>query len=439
MVTLENIAEVVSDGLCTGCGACVGVCPTNAIQMHLSNSLLLPCVDDSKCVRCLKCVQCCSGHSLDLAGLNSSVFGKQPEDILIGSYSNCYLGHSNDAEVTSVSSSGGIVEQVLIYLLENRLIDYALTARAARENPLMPESSFASTREEILSSSGSKYCPVATDVALKKIMAEDKKFAFVGLPCHIHSLRKAERVFKGLRGKIVLHIGLFCGHTVNFDGTFLVLKKLAVSENEVARLRYRGNEHPDHMLIELRDGQRKKIRFNRNWNAYWNLFAPFFFTPVRCLMCPDHFNELADMSVGDAWLQELRNSSTAESIVVSRTEIAEKTLVDMRTRGLLTLKLLSQEKVKASQAFSLNFKKENLPGRLSFFRALGKSTPTMDCTVQNSSKLLGLISGFLSYLSFRVSSSKHLSLLLLYVPLPIFRLYFGFFVCVFQMSTRIRS
>jgi hypothetical protein len=103
----------------------------------------------------------------------------------------------------------------------------------------------------------------------------------------------------------------------------------------------------------------------------------------------------------------------------------------MKDSGLVSLRTVSSGKVKESQAFSLNFKKDNLPGRLAFLRLLGKKTPNFD----SKSSFLAFPSAFLSYLSFRVSSNRRLGRLLVFVPLPVFRLYFGLFKCVFLIQT----
>jgi len=152
-------------------------------------------------------------------------------------------------------------------------------------------------------------------------------------------------------------------------------------------------------------------------------------------MCSDQFNELADVSVGDPWLPEFTGSSLGESILVIRTQIADKMLALMINSEVLSFNPISPSRVKESQAFSLNFKKENLSGRLSFLRMLGNRTPNINPMLY-SSKLLAFVGALLSYLSFCVSSNKRLRSLLLYVPLPLFRLYFGLFKCAFLLSKR---
>jgi coenzyme F420 hydrogenase subunit beta len=126
---MENIAAIVEDGLCTGCGTCAGICPTGAIKMRMSKGLYSPEIEEDKCIACGLCFKSCPGYSIDFEELNSRIFEKQPEDRFIGNYLKCYVGHSNDKEVRYGSSSGGIATQLLIFALEKGLIDGALVTR----------------------------------------------------------------------------------------------------------------------------------------------------------------------------------------------------------------------------------------------------------------------------------------------------------------------
>lgn len=433
-VPMQDIVAVVKTGLCTGCGTCVGVCPTDAIEMIVSMGLLLPKIDRDRCTDCGICLRSCPGFSLDIEQLGSQVFGRQPTDACVGRFLKCYVGHSNDKEIGSVCSSGGIVDELLIYALDNGMIDGAVVARMKRGKPLETEPFVARTREEVLSASRSKYCPVATGVVLKRLKKENGRFAVVGLPCHIHGIRKAESVMPALRKKIVLHVGLFCGHTVSYDGTDFLLEKLQVKKGDVVRLDYRGNGWPDNMRVHLKDGRRLSLKYNRGWNAYWNVFSPFFFTPFRCLMCPDQFNELADVSVGDAWLRELKHQGRGESIIVVRTRFSEDLLAQLRLEGRIAVSQLSVGKVKESQDFSINFKKNHFVIRLRLFARLGHSVPVITDACPTSAGYAALLDGLLSYLSYRVSLNKRLRSLLVHAPLPLFRLYFGLFKTVFFLS-----
>lgn len=434
--SLSNVSQVVVGDLCTGCGTCAAVCPVNAISIRLSNGVFLPNVNKAKCTSCSLCVDRCPASVLDFEKLNTEVFGKQPEDLFLGNYLRCYVGNSCDEEINANSSSGGVVTGLLAYALEKGLIDGAMVVRMRNDYPLLSEPFIANSKEDIVSAAKSKYCPVAADSGLKEILSKQGKFAVVGLPCHMHGIRKAEASSKELRDKIMLHVGLFCSHTVNFEGTKFLLERFGIRKEEVSEISYRGCGWPGFMVVRLKNGSSVKIRFNKGWRAYWNVFSPFFFTPYYCMVCRDHFNEFSDVSIGDAWLPEFRAKKSGEAILISRTAFAEELLAEMRRKGVMSLRPITESKVKQSQTFSLNFKKDNFSTRLSFYRMLGKGTPKPARNL-GAFSLVAFPSAFLSYVSLVLSSKKRFRSLLRYLPLPLFRVYFGFFNCAFLLSRHV--
>ena len=93
----KTIMEVVDNGLCTGCGTCASMCPNSAIEMTKDNlkGVYLPKLDNKKCDKCGICYRVCPGKGVDFKQLNSAIFGKEPENVLVGSYINCYTQRRN--------------------------------------------------------------------------------------------------------------------------------------------------------------------------------------------------------------------------------------------------------------------------------------------------------------------------------------------------------
>lgn len=423
---MDTISQVVVSKLCTGCGTCAGICPNEAIKMRRfdSEGLYLPEIEEDKCSLCGICVSCCPGYSVDFEELNSSVFGRQPNDKALGNYRGCYIGHSNETDVRYNSASGGMASQLLIFALERDMIDGALVVRMRKDRPLETEAFVARTRKEVLEAAKSKYCPVATNEALKQVLKEDGRFAVVGLPCHIHGIRKAEEVCKVLEERIVLHIGLMCSHTVNFKGTELLLEKVGIKKEQVREISYRGKGWPGEMSIKLGERSSLSIPYIGSWNAYWSVFSSFIFTPIRCMTCPDQTNELSDISLGDAWLPELKYDRLGKSIIIARTKVGADLLRSMSLAGTISLRKVKTEKVKQSQSLSLKFKKDDFGARLLTFKLMGKQIPRFKLEPDLSSSPISFVRILLLYLSIW-SSSKHLVRLLKRVPFPLFRLYFG--------------
>lgn len=425
MDKLKNIVAVVEDGLCLGCGTCAAACPTEAILMKVSNGLFLPVVEEDKCTSCGLCVKVCPGHSVDFSGLNAEAFYKQPDDLFLGSYIRCYLAHSNGYDVRFGCASGGLITQLLILALEKGMIDGVLVVRMKRDKPLVPEPFIARTKEEIIAASKSKYCPVSVNEGLKRVLREDGRFAVVGLPCHIHGVRKAEKELGALRGKIAFRIGLFCSHTVSFTGTDFLLRKLGVKKGEVARINYRGMGWPGSLSIRLKDGSNLLLPYVGAWNSYWPVFSSFFFTPVRCLMCPDETNELADISCGDAWLPEFKSEKVGESVVMVRSRAGEEILNQADSTGVISLKPINPEKVQFSQAEPLRFKKDDFEVRLALLKSSGSNIPVFKGEMGTSHSFLSWVRNLFALLNVSFSENRFLERFLVGVPFPLFRLYYG--------------
>jgi len=382
----NTIKEIVKDDLCTGCGTCVALCPEEAIKLTINEKkgIYVPEIDEEKCNDCGVCYEVCPGHEVDFRHLNLEIFGKEPEDILIGNYLNCYIGHATDYDIRYNSASGGLVTQLLIFALEEGIIDGALVTGMKKDNPLEPEPFIARTREEIIEASKSKYCPVPANIALKKILdsEEGEKFAVVGLPCHIHGIRKAEQTNKKLKEKIVLHFGIVCNHTPTFLATEFLFKKVKIKKDDVKKLDYRGEGWPGGMLITTKNGNKIFIPyFSSN---YWSIVFNSFFFPMRCTLCNDKICELADVSFADAWLSELMKDNNAGiSLIISRNKISEEILNKATLKEKIELKKVDKNVPLQSQG--LYSVKKRLKAHIRILRIFGKKNPIYHQDLLNSS------------------------------------------------------
>lgn len=411
----NTISQVVKDGLCTGCGTCVSLCPNEAIEMVIDKKkgIYIPEINEGKCNNCDICYKVCPGHEVGFKQLNLEIFGKEPENILIGNYLNCYIGYSTDYDIRYNSSSGGLVTQLLIFALEEGTIDGALVTKMRKGSPLEPEPFIARTKEEIIEASKSKYCPVPANIALKEILnsKEGERFAVVGLPCHIQGIRKAEQINEELKRKIILHLGIFCNHAPNFWGTKLLLQKLRVREDEVIKLDYRGEGWPGHMKISKKSGELLLLPY------YWNFVGTYFFYPTRCLMCSDEICELADISFGDAWLPELSDDKIGRSIIISKSEIGEKILQAMKLKNTTKLNKIGVKKVIQSNVGTLYLKKKNPNIYNTLFKVIPKYNNLLEPDVIDH--MLSLFPWLNSYTFSKPSLRK----ILCYIPIKLIWLY----------------
>jgi coenzyme F420 hydrogenase subunit beta len=371
MESKPTIEPVVKRKLCTGCGTCAGVCPHGAIEMavHPGKGCYLPRLDKERCTRCGLCHQACPGHSVDFESLNDELFGDVPDDILLGRHLGCHIGHALDRNTRYRCSSGGLVSALLVFALEEGLIDGALVTRMRKDNPLRPEPFLARNKDEILSAAGSKYCPVAAGSTLNEILRTEGRYAVVGLPCHIQGLRKAEQHLPRLRERIRYRISIPCSLNYSFRGTERVLKSLGVAPDQVAALQYRGRGWPGSMLIRLKNGIEQTIplaEYSRELRPY---------SLRRCTLCSDMLGELSDLTCGDAWIPEVMQADkVGSSFVVTRTAGAEELLEIATSKEAVELSELGVRELLVSQGNAL-FKKRKLAARIEVFRRLRQSVP----------------------------------------------------------------
>jgi len=421
--------RLVEDSLCTGCGICAGICPEGIIEIRRNPSgAYSPKFKHTECRKCGLCKKVCPGESINVADMSRSVFGEDNgDDPLLGHFIQCCYGHSTRETPHHAGShepsSGGLASELAIYALEKKLVDGVVVTAMEREAPLEPRVFVARTMEEVISASGSKYCPVPLGLSIKEVLKQKGRFAIIGLPCHIHGFRKAEACCEELRSKIVIHIGLFCGHSVNFSGTEYLLERFAIEKGDVSRLDYRKGGWPGKVSIMTRDGRETCISYDVFWQR---LFTPYFFAPLRCTLCPDFTNELADISLGDAWLPELRRKQRKESLIITRSQEGKRLLQRaIEDKRIWTAKV-DQSRVIDCCKGNLLFKKRGLPARTRIVRILGCKTPEFEAFLREP-EVMSYVLGILVYFSILVSSKKKLQKLLRYTPFPILGLYCSIF------------
>jgi len=402
----QTIQTVVDDHLCNNCGTCAGICPQNAISLSLDKNFQIykPEIQSDTCNECGFCYTVCPGHSVDFKNLNKEIFGKESEDIILGNYFNCYIGHSLESGIRYNAASGGVITGLLIYALEQGIIDGALVTRMNKDRPLEPEPFIARTRGEIIEASASKYCPVPSNILLREILnsENDEKFAVVGLPCHIHGIRKAESLNNKLKEKIILHIGLFCSHNDTFWQTDYILKSLNISREEVKSIRYRGEGWPGKLSVILKDGQNLSIPFRRAIFPH----IVWFNSMNRCLYCCDLTAELADISVGDPWIPDiLKVERIGKSIVMVRTDFGSNLLYSAGKEGYLRTTPIHAEDVNTSVSMGVT-KKIDVQVRLFARRLAGKSIPIYNTRLLKP-RFINYIRGLIPLIISTWSSNVH--------------------------------
>jgi coenzyme F420 hydrogenase subunit beta len=240
-------AEVWDTGICSGCGACVAVCPADAICFGGSGEADRPqnigyCKQAVDEVACGACYDACP-----------RIGSREPGSI--GLYEEIISAKA--AFDIPHRQSGGAVTAILVNALEEGLIDAIVTVSEDRWT-LCPSSVVITGTEELIHQAGSRYNWWVPLVAALKTAVIERKFrriAVIGVPCVVQALHKIRTsdndLLKPFGRSIRLVIGLFC--TECFDYSALVEGKLRkeydVETWKVERLDVRGN-----LAVTMRDG-----------------------------------------------------------------------------------------------------------------------------------------------------------------------------------------
>jgi coenzyme F420 hydrogenase subunit beta len=235
---LDLKGEVWDTGKCSGCGACVAVCPADALSFAGGEMVTSPittgyCKQATDNVLCGACYDACPRT------------GNQPAETL-GKYLE--LVPAKATYDIPHRQSGGAVTAILANALDEGLIDAVVTV--TEDHWTLKPSSVIITRSDVLiRQAGSRYSWwVPLLAALKTAVVERKcrHIAVVGVPCVVQALariRTSENdLLRPYAKTIRLVVGLFCTET--FDYTALVQGKFRSHYNiqpyEIRKLDVKG-------------------------------------------------------------------------------------------------------------------------------------------------------------------------------------------------------
>ena len=308
----ELYREVVDTGLCTGCAACVMACPRDVLgytddyyPLQIGEGMAHDqCTIGDR--GCDICTRACPRFRDWESDLDTELFGRQrTADEPYGIARSILLTRATDKGVHQAGQDGGLVSALLIWGLENEMIDGALTSKIVDERgPFDAAPTVVTDRDGVLATAGSRYTYSANPLAMADAEEQGlKNLALVGMSCQasINGSLSAYNVNKYKR-KIALTIGLLCSKTFTYDGQAEVLAEHGIDVADVTKINIKGRYQ-----VWTRDGGYHEIPLK-----------PFHkHTRPGCKLCPDFAAEHADISTGgigadDNWTLTLVRTKRGE-------------------------------------------------------------------------------------------------------------------------------
>ena len=364
--------EVINQGNCVACGTCLGLFPDQLIEVEHSSGPR-PILRSGAELNSNYLLDSCPGYSINYGELNKEIFGKEITDYLVGNYQESWIGYTKNPKIRRNGASGGVLTAILIYLLEEGLVDGVVVIEQGNPDPWSARPIIATNPEKIKECSQSVYVPVMTNKFLNEAKYFKGNLAYVGLPFQVASLRRLQVMGHKDALKVKYVFGPYKGTSIYFEAIKSYLRSNGVKGlEEVAKIKYRDGEWPGYLRIDLKNG-----RILRSPKFYYNYLIPFFITK-ESLISVDFTNELTDLSVGDAWSPKYENQAGGFSVVLARSEKALILAKEMENKGLLALEPVTHDEVLQMHAHMIDFKKRGSFIRIKILRLLRRKYPQYD-------------------------------------------------------------
>lgn len=327
-------SEVINQGLCVACGACLGLCPH---LIFLDGQVAAP---DACGLSEGRCIDLCpmdpapepATRRQELHQALGSSY--QPP---IGPVIEAWQGRAVAADLQGKVQYGGVVSELVSLALEEGLVGEAVVTVAGQRG--VPQGARAKNRPEVLAAAGSIYAGGGALGELNRALAEpaDHSLAVVGLPCQVLAIAgmKSHPRYPAAAQRLGLVIGLFCTMNLPVRG----LRRLLQAE---------GVEGP----VLKSDFPPPPAGVYQVWNQSGLHELPI--EKVRdirfsgCALCPDLTAELSDLSVGAC------EGRPGLNTILVRTSAGAKLVERARKLGRLELEPAAAESMDHLQIAATN-------------------------------------------------------------------------------------
>jgi len=325
---VELFDEVVTSGLCTGCAACVISCPHDVLDYNTADGAYKPFhldVDGSfnSCTHgetgCTLCTRACPRFRNWESEADTLRYARERTEDEVYGIGDVFLARSSDPAIVENGQDGGFVSTLLIYALENDIIDAALTSGLEGDGSTWrAEPRMVRTRDEVLDTAKSRYTYSPNLLAYPKaVEAGAERIAVVGMGCMASApvVMKSRKSGKIARRLSTLTIGLLCSKTFD-DRIFeeLFEAKYNIKRADIKKMNIKGV-----FQIWTHDGAFHEVPL-KEAHAY---------TREGCNHCPDFSAEHADISTGGI------GAFGDWTLVIVRTDEGRAIMHALKEKGLI--------------------------------------------------------------------------------------------------------
>lgn len=306
------------------------------------------------------------GQEVDAAG--------RQDDDLWGPYVSMHTGHATDPDLRFTGSSGGGISALLVYLLDQGLVDGVVQTGADSEVPVANMAVLSQSAKNIKDAAGSRYAPSSPLAGLTAQLDSGKRFAFVGKPCDVAALRSLAQQDEKIRQTFPYMVSFFCAGVPSQTGAKAVLQALGTDLEHTKDFRYRGNGWPGQATATNKDGSTRSMSYHDSWGKILSKHVQH-----RCKICADGTGVAADVVCADAWEVDERGYPLFQerdgiSLIVGRTTLGEELIAAATKAGSISTSPFDVAGLAKMQPGQTG-RRQALWARLAGLKLMGKSTP----------------------------------------------------------------
>ena len=323
----DLIEEVHQKGICQQCGGCVSFCNSMEYDVIGYKEPNSPpeFINKENCLKCGICYHICpQTHVLD-DDLNRTFNLLDFSSMPLGNICDLYSCQSIDSDFLRHGTDGGVVNALLNFMFEEKLIDGAIVAKT--KAPFSREPFLAKNKEDLLSTSGLKlgishqleevqrYHSYSS--SLPKISSTKfKKLAVVGTPCQIYTIRCMQNLGIIPSHNIEFCLGLFCYENFEFDQQKVkqFKREFSIKFEDIEKIKIKED-----LILHLKG---RKALLHIPFEDLKDYVRP------ACNACSDFTNVYADVSFGGLGSPE--NFTT----ITTRTKKGRKLLAEALKRKI---------------------------------------------------------------------------------------------------------
>lgn len=380
---------VIKGGYCVRCGACASL-ENSPMRMKLDEfSKMQAFVDNDeqldKMNAALMSVCPFSDSSLNEDQIGESLYGNDAAyHDKLGFNIASYAGYVKEGNFRRNGSSGGMGSWIAFNLFKRGEVDSVIHVHQRIPTPddaRLFHYQLSETEESIFSGSKSRYYPIELSEMMSIIRQRPGKYAIIGIPCFIKSIRLLTLHDPILNDRIKFCIGLICGHIKSTRFAEMLSWECGIKPNELRGIDFRtklpdlsANQYGVTIVGEVDGHIVEKVSppVNKMYGTNW---GHGFFKYKACDFCDDVVAETADVTVGDAWLPQYKNDSQGTNVIVVRNKLIANIINEGISSGQLSMDEIDAEEVVRSQKSGFDHRRDSLAFRLYLVDKKGEWRP----------------------------------------------------------------